>query len=62
MPGRSVVTTLTQKRAVFPVFSSRDVTLGQMRKIGIHFIIYLLAGIQPAELSSQSSHIASSAR
>jgi len=33
-------TTLTQKRAVFPAFSSREVTLGQMRKIGIHFIIY----------------------
>ena len=40
MPGGSVVTTLTQKRAVFPVFSSRDVTLGQMRKIGTHSIIY----------------------
>ena len=26
--------------AVFPAFSSRQVTLGQMRKIGIHFIIY----------------------
>jgi len=25
---------------VFPAFSSREVTLGQMRKIGIHFIIY----------------------
>jgi len=32
--------TLSQKRAVFPAFSSREVTLGQMRKIGIHFIIY----------------------
>jgi len=40
MPGGPVVTTLTQKRAVFPAFSSRVVTLGQMRKIGIHFIIY----------------------
>jgi len=28
------------KRPVFPAFSSREVTLGQMRKIGIHFIIY----------------------
>jgi len=36
--------TLTQKRAVFPALSSREVTLGQMRKIGIHFIIY---GIPP---------------
>jgi len=25
---------------VFPAFSSREVILGQMRKIGIHFIIY----------------------
>jgi len=25
---------------VFPAFSSREVTLGQMRKIGIHFIIH----------------------
>jgi len=25
---------------MFPVFSSREVTLGQMRKIDIHFIIY----------------------
>jgi len=41
MPGQSVVTILTQKRAVFPAFSSRGVTSGQMRKIGIHFIIYL---------------------
>ena len=32
--------TLSQKRAVFPAFSSRKVTSGQMRKIGIHFIIY----------------------
>ena len=32
-------TTLTQKRAVFPAFSSLEVTLGQMCKIGIHFII-----------------------
>jgi len=36
MPGESVVTTLTQKRAVFP---AREVTSGQMRKIGIHFIL-----------------------
>jgi len=41
MPGESVVTTLTQKWAVFPAFSSREVTSGQMRKIVIHFIIYL---------------------
>jgi len=40
MPDGSVITTLTQKRAVFTAFSSREVTLGQMRKIGIHFIIY----------------------
>ena len=40
MPGESVVTTLTQKWAVFPAFSSREVTSSQMRKIGIHFIIY----------------------
>jgi len=40
MSGGSAITSLTQKRAVFPVFSSREVTLGQMRKIGIHFIIY----------------------
>jgi len=40
VPGESVVTTLTQKRAVFPTFSSREVTSGQMRKIGIHFITY----------------------
>ena len=26
---------------MFPAFSSREVALGQMRKIGIHFIIYL---------------------
>ena len=32
--------TLSHKLAVFPAFSSRKVTLGQMRKIGIHFIIY----------------------
>jgi len=25
---------------MFLAFSSREVTLGQMRKIGIHFIIY----------------------
>jgi len=25
---------------VFPAFSSRKVTLGQVRKIGIHFIIF----------------------
>jgi len=40
IPGESTVTTLTQKRAVFPAFSSREVTSGQIRKIGIHFIIY----------------------
>jgi len=40
MPGGSVVSTLTQKRAVFPAFSSCEITIGQMRKIGIHFIIY----------------------
>jgi len=40
MPGGSVVTTLTQKRAVSPTFALREVTLGQMCKIGIHFIIY----------------------
>jgi len=40
MQGGSVVTTLTQQRAVFPAFPSREVTSGQMRKIGIHFIIY----------------------
>jgi len=28
---------LSQKRAVSPAVSSREVTLGQMRKIGIHF-------------------------
>jgi len=33
---------LSQKRAVFPAVSSREVTLGQMRKISIHFIIFLL--------------------
>jgi len=32
--------TLSQKRAVFPAFSSSEVTLGQMLKIGILFIIY----------------------
>jgi len=32
--------TLSQKRAVFPAFSLHEVTLGQMWKIGIHFIIY----------------------
>jgi len=35
-----ISTTLSQKRAVFPAFSSHEVTLGQMRKISIHFIIY----------------------
>jgi len=40
LPGESVVTALTQKRAVFPAYSSREVTSGKMRKIGIHFIIY----------------------
>jgi len=40
MPGGSVVITLAQKRAVFPAFSLREVTLGQMCKIGIHFIIF----------------------
>ena len=40
MLGGSVVSTLMQKWAVFPAFSSREVTLGQMRKNGIHFIIY----------------------
>jgi len=44
MPGRSVVTTSMQKRAVFPAFSSREVTLGQMRTIGIHYIIYRTHG------------------
>jgi len=33
---------LTQKRAVFLAFSSREVTSGRMRKTGIHFIIYPL--------------------
>jgi len=44
MPGGSVVRsyTLTQKRAVFPAFSPREVTFSQMRKIGVHFIIYQL--------------------
>jgi len=32
--------TLSQKRAVFPAFSPREVTSGQMRTIGIHFVIY----------------------
>jgi len=32
--------TLSQKRAVFPAFSLLEVTLGQICKIGIHFIIY----------------------
>jgi len=40
MPGGSVVTTLTQKRAVFPAFSFHEVTLVQMCKIYIPFIIY----------------------
>jgi len=31
---------LSQKRAVFPAFSSSEVMLGQMHKIGIHVIIY----------------------
>jgi len=34
------VATLTQKRAMFPAFSSREITLGQMCKIGMHFNIY----------------------
>ena len=38
MPGESAVTSLSQKRAVFP--TSREVTLYQMRKIGILFINY----------------------
>jgi len=39
--------TLSQKRAVFPEFSSREVTLGQMRKINIHFIIYpIIIGLE----------------
>jgi len=42
MPAGSAFTTLTQKRAVFPAFSSREVTLDQMRKIGIHFFINLV--------------------
>jgi len=29
---------LSLERAVFPVFSSREVNLGQMRKIGIHLL------------------------
>jgi len=32
---------VSKKRAVFPAFSSREVTLGQMREIGNRFIIYL---------------------
>jgi len=40
MPRGSVVTSLRQKRAVFPAFLSREVILGQMRNIDIHFIIY----------------------
>ena len=39
--GESVVTALTERRAVFPAFSSREVSLGHMCKIGIHFIIYI---------------------
>jgi len=31
---------LTQKRALFPAFSWREVTSGTMRKIGIHLIIH----------------------
>jgi len=34
------VLNLSQKRAVFPDFSWRVVTLGQMSKVRIHFIIY----------------------
>jgi len=37
MPGESAITTVMRKRAAF---SSREVTSGQMRKIGIDFIIY----------------------
>jgi len=48
MLGGPVVTTLTQKRTVFPVFSSREVTLGQMRKIGIYFITYRIKSGQCA--------------
>jgi len=33
MPGGSVVTTLTQKRTVFPAFQSREVTSGKMCKV-----------------------------
>ena len=55
MPGGSVVTTLTQKRAVFPAFSSREVTLGQMRKTGIHFIIYREAVVEMTQLRLRSS-------
>ena len=40
MTGGSVVTTLKQKRPVFPAFSSREVTLGRVCKTGILFIIY----------------------
>jgi len=52
MWGGSAITTLTQKRAVFPAFSLREVTLGQVRKIGIHFIIYL-KGSYPGASSVQ---------
>jgi len=45
MSGGSVITALTQERAVFPAFSSREITSGQMRKIGIHFIIYPVARV-----------------
>jgi len=45
MPCESVAATLTQKRAVFLAFSSREVTSDQMRKIGIHYIIYRGAGV-----------------
>jgi len=34
---------LSQKQAVFPALLSRVITLGQMRKIGIHFIFYHVA-------------------
>ena len=47
MLDESVVTNLTQKRAVFPAFSSREVTLSQTRKIGIHFIIYRPKRLRP---------------
>jgi len=43
MPGESVVTKtyyLDAETSCVSTFSSLEVTLGQMRKIGIHFIIY----------------------